>query len=70
MSNAPFEEKLISKQSENAESIAAYRRLKAVLEKLNPAGGILDDADGSGRHGSNVEKQKIEKKKKKSDDDE
>ena len=70
MSNAPFEEKLISKQNENAESSAAYKRLKAVLEKLNPAGGILDDADGSGRHGSNVEKQKIEKKKKKSDDDE
>lgn len=72
MSNSPFEEKLMTNYSNNTEAAAAYKRLKVALEKLNPAGGILDDADGSGRHGSNVEKQKIEKEKnkKKTDNDE
>ncbi|WP_462251410.1 sulfatase-like hydrolase/transferase [Ferruginibacter sp.] len=72
MSNAPFEEKLMANYSNNAEATAAYKRLKIAMDKLNPAGGILDDADGSGRHGSNVEKQKKEKegKKKKTDNDE
>jgi len=72
MSNAPFEEKLMTNYSSNTAATAAYQRLKAVLDHLNPAGGILDDADGSGRHGSNVEKQKkaAEEKKKKPDNDE
>jgi arylsulfatase A len=72
MSNAPFEEKLMLSYSNNTEATAAFNRLKEVLDKLNPAGGILDDADGSGRHGSNVEKQKKanEEKKKKQDKDE
>jgi arylsulfatase A len=72
MSNSPFEEKLMTNYSGNAEATAAYKRLKSALDKLNPAGGILDDADGSGRHGSNVEKQKKanEEKKKKPDNDE
>lgn len=65
MSNAPFEEKLMTNYRNNAEATAAYKRLKVALDKLNPAGGILDDADGSGRHGSNVEKQKKAKEEKK-----
>ncbi len=70
MSNAPFEEKLMVNYSDNSDAGAAYKRLKAVLEKLNPAGGILDDADGSGRHGSNVEKQtKMKEEKMKKDDE-
>ncbi len=62
MSNAPFEEKLMTNYSDNKEATEAHIRLKGVLEKLNPAGGIIDDADGSGRHGTNV-KAKAEKKK-------
>lgn len=72
MTNAPFEEKLMTNYSSNSEATAAYKNLKAVLNKLNPAGGIIDDADGSGRHGSNVEKQNKVKdeKKNKLDNDE
>jgi len=61
MGNTPFEEKLMTNYENNSAATAAYKRLKAVLETLNPAGGIVDDADGSGRHGSNVEKQKARK---------
>ena len=66
MSSAPFEEKLIKNYKDNKEANAAYTRLKAVMDNLNPAGGILDDGDGSGRHASNVEKKKANKTK---DDD-
>ncbi len=71
MSNSPFEEKLIKNYAEDKEANAAFLRLKAVLDNLNPAGGILDDGDGSGRHASNVEKQKKgkEEKKNKTDND-
>lgn len=62
MSNAPFEEKLMTNYSNNKEATEAYTRLKVVLQKLNPAGGIIDDADGSGRHGNKV-KARVEKKK-------
>ncbi len=49
MSNAPFEEKLVTNYSQDKEATAAFKRLKKVLEKLNPAGGVLDDGDGSGK---------------------
>lgn len=65
MSNSPFEEKLMTNYADNKEATEAYKRLKIVLDHLNPAGGIIDDADGSGRHGSNVEKQKKAKEAKK-----
>ncbi len=68
MSNSPFEEKLMTNYSNNKDAASAYTRLKAVLNNLNPAGGIIDDADGSGRHASNVEKQKKEKENKKEQD--
>jgi len=70
MGNAPFEEKLMTNYANNMDAYAAYASLKVVLDKLNPAGGIIDDADGSGRHKSNVEKQekaKEERKKNKND---
>ena len=44
MSGAPFSEKLVTGPQK------ARVRLKAVLAKLNPAGGILDQGDDSGRH--------------------
>jgi len=50
MSDAPFEEKLIAKDTTDAKAIAARTRLEAALKQLNPTGGILDDGDGTGRH--------------------
>ena len=41
----------------------ARKRLQVVLDQLNPAGGIVDSGDGSGRH-ANKEKKKKKKKAK------
>lgn len=69
MHNAPFKEKLVANYVNDKDASAAYAGLKAVLDNLNPAGGIIDDADGSGRHGSNVEKQKKAKEAKNKEED-
>ena len=58
MSNSPFEEKLVANYSDNKEATEAFNRLKATLNTLSPEKGIIDNADGSGRHGSNVNKKK------------
>ncbi len=58
MSNAPFEEKLVSNYADNKEASAAYSRLQTALKTLSPEKGILDNAGGSGRHASNVNKKK------------
>ncbi len=58
MINSPFEEKLVTDVSTNKEASAAHDRLKAVLDQLNPAGGIVDNADGSGRHGKKIKAKK------------
>jgi arylsulfatase A len=58
MSNAPFEERLVTNYADNKEANAAYSRLQTALKTLSPEKGILDNADGSGRHGSNVNKKK------------
>ena len=50
MSGAPFAERLVVASAETALSGQARQRLQSVLDRLNPAGGILDDGDGSGRH--------------------
>lgn len=47
MRKAPFEEKLVVLDDKTA---VEKQKLQAVLDKLNPAGGILDNGDGSGRH--------------------
>jgi arylsulfatase A-like enzyme len=60
MSNAPYEEKLIV--NFNAASTAAKQQLQNVLDELNPAAGILDTGDGSGRHGNKVKKNKEKSK--------
>ena len=62
MSSAPFEERLVAANADTDASKAARATLTAALAKLNPAGGILDDGDGSGRH---ADKTKKEKKKSK-----
>ncbi len=61
MSNAPFEETLVAVDTKDEAAIAARQRLTGVLAKLNPEGGFVDDADGSGRHKSNVEKRNAKK---------
>ena len=62
MRNAPFEEILIPADSKDEIAMSARQRLSAVLKSINPEGGILDDADGSGRHKSNVDKKNAQKK--------
>lgn len=64
MSDAPFTEKLVPPDSKNPAALAARQRLQAVLDQLNPAGGILDTGDPSGRHASNVAKRKEAQKDK------
>ncbi|HQR33793.1 MAG TPA: sulfatase-like hydrolase/transferase [Blastocatellia bacterium] len=63
MSDAPFAEKLVPADTKDTAAIAARKRLQAALDQLNPAGGILDDGDGSGRHAKNVEREKKKKEK-------
>jgi arylsulfatase A len=53
MRDAPFTETLVT--AESPESAAARRKLAAVLDHLDPAGGIPDNGDGTGRH-SNKDK--------------
>lgn len=53
MSEAPFAEKLVPPDSTNPAAVAARTRLTAALAELNPAGGIKDDGDGTGRHAEN-----------------
>lgn len=61
MSGAPFEEKLVPAESTDPVAVAERAKLQAALNKLNPAGGILDDGDGTGRHGGKKEKKKSKK---------
>ena len=57
MSNAPFEEKLVAADTKDPAAIAARKRLQAALDQLNPAGGIKDDGDGTGRHANRKNKE-------------
>ena len=50
MSGAPFTETLVPLETTDPAARAARSRLQAVLAKLDPAGGIVDDGDGTGRH--------------------
>jgi arylsulfatase A len=50
MREAPFAEPRVPSDSAGAAATAARKRLQAALESLNPAAGILDDGDGTGRH--------------------
>ncbi len=58
MSNAPFEEKKIDVGSTDGAAVNARKRLQAALDRLNPAGGILDNGDGTGRHANKKNKKK------------
>lgn len=56
MSGAPFEEKLVPRTTLDPTAVTARKRLQAVLDALNPAGGKVDDGDGSGRHANRNKK--------------
>jgi arylsulfatase A len=64
MSDAPFAEKLVASGAETPAARAARQRLAAALAQLNPAGGIPDTGDESGRHAKNVEAKKNKERKK------
>ncbi len=61
MTHAPFEEPLVPAGTRDPDAIAARTRLQAVLNTLNPAGGILDDGDGTGRHANRESNRKKKK---------
>ena len=61
MSQSPFEEPLVADEASNPAAIAARKRLQAALDKLNPAGGILDQGDGTGRHANREDNRKKKK---------
>ena len=56
MSGAPFAETLVLTRSESPAAKSARARLADVLAALNPAGGIPDTGDGTGRHASKSKK--------------
>ena len=48
MHRAPYAEPLVPAETQNQDALAARQRLQAVLNELNPAGGIMDSGNGSG----------------------
>lgn len=58
MTDAPFSEKPVAADTKDPAAIAVRPRLQAALDQLNPAGGIIDDGDGTGRHAAKAEKKK------------
>ena len=64
MTPSPFAEPVIPADTTNPAAKAARMRLQAALDKLNPAGGILDEGDGTGRHANREENRKKKKAKK------
>ena len=50
MSDAPFTEKPVPLETSDPAAKAARSRLQAVLAKLDPSSGIVDDGNGTGRH--------------------
>jgi len=71
MSKAPFEEILVDADTNDPEAIKARKKLQSALDQLNPAGGILDQGNGNGRHASkeNKKNKKNNSKVKKNKDD-
>ena len=63
LSDAPFTEKLVAPAGAPSAAVAARARLQAALDQLNPAGGFVDDGDGTGRHANREENRANRKKK-------
>ncbi len=64
LSDAPWTEKLVNANTTDAAATAARAKLSAALAQLNPAGGFLDDGDGTGRHAGREENRAKKKKQK------
>ena len=62
LSDAPWTEKPVAAHTTDAAAVAARAKLSAALAQLNPAGGFLDDGDGTGRHAGRDEKRAKKKK--------
>jgi hypothetical protein len=62
LSDAPWTEKAVPADTTDAAALAARTRLAAALAQLNPAGGVLDDGDGTGRHANRTENRAKRKK--------
>lgn len=58
MSDAPFVEKAVPKDSTDPAAIAARTRLQAVLTQLNVVGGKISHGDGTGKHADKPKKEK------------
>lgn len=56
MKDAPFTEKAVPVDTKDPDAVAARQRLQKALDELNPAGGYLDEGDGSGRHANKAKK--------------
>lgn len=63
LSDAPWTEKPVAADTSDATAVAARTKLTAALAQLNPAGGFLDDGDGTGRHAGREEKRAKKKAK-------
>jgi len=61
MSDAPFAEKPVPKDTRSPAALSARKTLQAALDQLNPAGGFVDDGDGTGRHAGKPEKKNKQK---------
>ena len=49
MTDAPFVEKPVAADTQDNAAIAARKRLQAVLDRLNPAGGKTDPGAGAAK---------------------
>jgi arylsulfatase A len=67
MKNSPFAEPEVLADTKDADAVAGRKKLQVALDKLNPAGGILDQGDGTGRHAGRAEKKAAQRKKKRED---
>ncbi|MBI4890696.1 MAG: hypothetical protein HY821_08725, partial [Acidobacteria bacterium] len=56
MTKAPFEEPPVTNEAAIPAASAARKKLAGALQQLNPAGGILDQGDGTGRHANRKKK--------------
>jgi arylsulfatase A len=63
LSDAPWAEKPVAADTKDSAALAARTKLAAALAQLNPAGGFLDDGDGTGRHANRDENRAKRKKK-------
>jgi arylsulfatase A len=63
MRDAPFAEPMVPQDTKETTAVAARSELEAVLAQLNPAGGIVDQGDGSGSHDKTGKEDKKKAKK-------